>query len=1565
MFSPHINSALADLNQEIETLKKVLVELRGNKTMASPNQSQRKSQINLQLQKTPIAIIGMASIFPEAKNLQQFWENIIHEVDCIKEVPPSRWNVEEYYDPDPRTPDKTYCKRGGFIPDIDFNPMEFGLPPNILEVTDISQLLSLVVAKQAMEDAGYGRSREFDREHTGVILGTVGRQLSAPLSARLQYPLWERVLKNSGICEEETQKIVEKLKLAYVKWEENSFPGMLSNLVAGRIANRLDFGGINCTVDAACASSLAAFKMAISELVERRCDIMLTGGVDTDNSAFTYLCFSKTPALSRTQQSRPFDAKSDGIMLGEGLGMVVLKRLEDAERDGDRIYAVIKGVGTSSDGRYKSIYAPRVEGQVKALDRAYEDAGFSPASLGLVEAHGTGTMAGDPTEFTALSAVLAEDPPPNQSIALGSVKSQIGHTKTAAGVASVIKTALALHHKILPPTINVTEPNPKLAIKNSPFYLNTKTRPWFRVNEATPRRAGVSSFGFGGTNFHLVLEEYQPEQEGAYRLHSCPQPVLLSGENPQQLLVSCQEALASLQSDDGDRFLARLVKSGKSLEVKTSWARVGFVAESLTEAISKLQTAIKLLKTQPGEAWEHPQGIYYRQSGLELSGRVVALFPGQGSQYLEMGRELASYFPELRSVYSQLDKLLTQDGLQPISRVVFPPPTFDPVLHQARDRQLQSPEYAQPAIGGFSFGLYKLLQQAGFKPNFVAGHSFGELTALWAAEVFNDEDYLSTIKSRGQAMATPNRTSTDSGAMLAIKADVAQVEAILRSFPRIAIANYNSPHQVVFAGAKSDIIQAQKNLEARGFSPILLPVAAAFHTSAVAHAQKPLARVLEAITLRPAQSRVYANLTGQLYSDNPQEIRTTLLEQITNSVRFREQIENIYADGGYCFVEIGPRRVLTNLVTEILGKRPHLAIALNGSRQKSSDRQLREAVLQLRIAGLALKDVDSYSLEPKIVEVENTSAKSAKLHFSLNGACYVSEKTKQAFEQALENGHHPNSSTSSTAKAEKTTTNGHQRQLTTESLSKNGHQPVIASSKEKTATMNQSPANSQTNYPTISQITPSTNGHSRNGTHPRTGQEQEPKKDHSSLVGNHQACLDIIESSLSQFNQHQSQTLQTHKHYLDNQLEYAKIFFHLMQQQQNLLFSSNAAKQSGELKSAILESWERNMMRFHDHQAQTLQSHEHSLAYQGEFSRNLFQLMQQKHNLLMADGSVSLSLAQTSYLDSEISLAENKHTLKSGFEIREKVENRSDNTPEKPENITPLDSTPYQSSVSLEPQLNGANLTAASQPQPLVSEPELDTEITDKVETVVTTDETVSMTMNLETLSEALLEVVSEKTGYPPEMLEMDMDLEADLGIDSIKRVEIMGGLMERFPDLPQPKLEELAEVELRTLTQVVNFIRELASSKTAIQFNAELVSDREPSSLNNGSVYLRENSPVLVHKSVTALVSAPETEPTAALNSPATPISTSLEQALLYIVSESTGYPVEMLDKDLDIEEDLGIDLIKRVEILGTLIEQFPDLRQPSPEELTSIEVHTLKQLVDYTRTLEEKKKSLSPVQI
>src|SRR5215207_701854 len=389
------------------------------------------AQLGRRLADNPIAIVGLASLFPRSPDLASYWRAIVSAADCITDVPPTHWRTEDFYDPDPQAPDKTYCKRGGFIPDTPFNPVEFGMPPNILEVTDVLQLLSLVVTRELERDL----DGPFDRSRTGVVLGITGaNQLTQPLQARLQSPVLKQVVRSCGLSEADAELIDEKFRKAYIPWEENSFPGMLGNVVAGRIANRFDLGGMNCTVDAACASSLAASKMAISELIEGRADMMITGGCDAENTILMFMCFSKTPAFSKSGVIRPFDADADGTLIGEGIGLLALKRLADAERDGDRVYAVIRGIGSSSDGRFKSIYAPRPEGQMVGLRRAYEDADCSPASIELFEAHATGTDVGDGSELSSLSTVVsealrAEGVDERNYAAVGSVKSQIGHTK--------------------------------------------------------------------------------------------------------------------------------------------------------------------------------------------------------------------------------------------------------------------------------------------------------------------------------------------------------------------------------------------------------------------------------------------------------------------------------------------------------------------------------------------------------------------------------------------------------------------------------------------------------------------------------------------------------------------------------------------------------------------------------------------------------------------------------------------------------------------------------------------------------------------------------------------------------------------------------------------------------------------------------------------------------------------------------------------------------------------------------------------------------------------------------
>ena len=1520
-----IKSSLTELEAQINSFEQAVLKFIEEGKMNSENlensiNSMSNKEINRKLHTTPIAIIGMSSLMPQSRTLRDYWQNIVNKIDCITDVPSSHWSVEDYYDPNPRTAeDKTYCKRGGFIPEVDFNPMEFGIPPSILEVTDVSQLLSLVVAKETMEDAGYGDSREFSRENIGVILGVaMGKQLGMPLAARLEYPIWEKVLKSSGLSDEDTKKIVDKIKSAYVKWDENAFPGMLANVVAGRIANRLNFGGTNCVVDAACASSFGALKMAISELVEHRSNMMLTGGVDTDNTIMAYISFSKTPAVTPSDNVKPFDAKSDGMMLGEGIGMILLKRLEDAQKDGDKVYAVIKGIGTSSDGRYKSIYAPRKEGQVKALERAYDDAGFSPATVGLMEAHGTGTMAGDPIEFSSLQDFFGKYDSQKQHIALGSVKSQIGHTKAAAGTASLIKTALALHHKVLPATINITEPNPKLDIENSSFYLNTQTRPWIKAEGETPRRAGVSAFGFGGTNYHVVLEEYEPEQQSSYRLHGAAGEVLLFGATHGELISKLEATLNNLQADDGERFYSQLVLDCQSLTIPKTAVRIGFVSENLQEACKLLEVGIGLLKSKPDAiSWEHPQGIYYRSAGMDLGGKVVALFSGQGSQYLEMGREAVMNFPSLRQLYGKMDHLFKQGNLQPVSEVVFPRSSFDEVEKKAQVATLQRTEYAQPAIGVFSAGLYGILQQAGFKADFAAGHSFGELTALWAAGVLSEADYLFLVKARGQAMAAPKDPDHDAGSMLAVKEDISKIEPLLKQFPKVSIANFNSATQIVLAGPKLEIEKIQAACQKLGYSAVLLPVSAAFHTPLIAFAQKSFAIATKSVTFQSPQIPVFSNVTGKHYPQNAAAIQKNLESHLASSVLFKQEIENIYAAGGYCFVEFGPKRVLSNLVKDILGDRPHLTISLNPSASKNSDRSLREAAVQLRVIGMNLGNLDPYKLPVVLPPIATKKTLSVKL----TGINYISDKTKNAFKEALQDGHKISGVQERTGAV-----SAPNLEEVQEFKSLEIETPVIAKIPSTNGHNGNGNGNGHKKQPLIEtqfqlqhQMTTTATIQKQSNPQLFAPQSSEKMQTPDKLI-NCQQILTSLEQLLSQFQHNQSENLEVHSTYLNHQIEYAKTFFQLMQQQNTLFANAKSSAEAAQIKQVIMESLERSMIQFHSQQGETLRIHEQYLREQIEYTKHFFQLIQEEYSQLISDTQAAPSVGAGSP------------------------------RPTPTVNIIPPQPVPV-----IEPkiQLEAPIPTVIKVAEPVIAAPVIEPEpviIPQSPVAFIPDPAPATSNLNLDDLANNLLSITSEKTGYPIEMLELDMDMEADLGIDSIKRVEILGGLQELYPNLPKPNLEELAEK--RTIGQVVEYLQGQGTGDR-LQVTGDSLEVKEEVEQVTGET-LQVTEEVIP-------------EPVSIPQSPVpNPQYADLGQTLLNITSEKTGYPVEMLELDMDMEADLGIDSIKRVEILGAMQEAYPDLPKPNIEELGDL--RTIGQIVNYLQSLvggEKKKPDIDVNQI
>ncbi len=852
----------------------------------------------------PVAVVGVGALFPESPTALGFWNNILAGTDLIGDVPEGRWRVEDFFDADQSVPDKTYARRGGFIEPTAFDAMKFGVPPNIIEATDTSQLLALIVAQQVLDDAARGQFEEMDRDRISVVLGvTSGQELMNEMASRLQRPQWVKGLREAGLSEDKVQAACDKISEQYTPWQESTFPGLLGNVVAGRVANRFDLGGTNAVTDAACGSTLAALTMGLNELYLGHSDVVIAGGVDTFNDIFMYMCFSKTPALSASGDCRPFSDAADGTMLGEGLAMFALKRLDDAERDGNEIYAVLTGMGSSSDGRAKSIYAPVSEGQAKALRRAYHRAGYSPSTVELLEAHGTGTKAGDVAEFGGLNAVFNEaDRADRQWCALGSVKSQVGHTKAAAGAAGLFKIVMALHHKVLPPTIKVDRPNPKLDIEGSGFYLNTERRPWIRGNDY-PRRGSVSAFGFGGSNFHLAAEEYRgPNPKPTYR--NVPTELIVLGATSGAELVARCSSLASTLDDVALDNVAQETQ----LAYEGGAARLGIVAESIADLRRKLQQAGDTIKNAPDNDFTLPNGIYY---GTAETGRTAFLFPGQGSQFVGMGADLAMAFDAARDVWDRSAD--TDFDGEPLHRVVFPIPGFDDAERDAQSAKLTSTQWAQPALGVASLATLAILRQLGLDADVVGGHSFGEVTALCAAGVVDEASAFSIAKQRGQLMA--EAAESTSGAMCAVQERAQRIEELLAEWKSEAVvANYNGPRQTVLSGPVPAIEDAEQRLQAAGIAFTRLNVATAFHSSVVADSAGPFAEFLGGIELSKSKLPVWANSTAAPYGD---DVRETLAGQIAAPVRFEQMIRGMIADGVKTFVEVGPGTVLTRLVRRI------------------------------------------------------------------------------------------------------------------------------------------------------------------------------------------------------------------------------------------------------------------------------------------------------------------------------------------------------------------------------------------------------------------------------------------------------------------------------------------------------------------------------------------------------------------------------------------------------------------------------------------------------------------------
>ncbi len=859
-----------------------------------------------------IAIVGMACIFPDAPDLPTYWANIISGHNAVREIPPGRWNVEAYYDP-AGTGDTVPSKWGGFLPATTFDPSAYGIPPRSLASIDPTQLLALEVAKRALDDAGCDE-RPFDRERASVVFGTEpGGDFPNAYSFR-------------GNFAQFIDEMPPELEASLPKLTEDSFPGVLGNVVAGRIANRLDLRGANFTVDAACASSLTALHVACKELASGSSDLVIAGGADLHNGIHDYQMFACVHALSKTGQSRPFDAGADGIALGEGVACVVLKRLADAERDGDRIYAIVKGVGASSDGKSLGLTAPRKEGQLRALERAWSAAGTTPAAAGLIEAHGTGTVVGDRTELSALEEFFGAAGAAAGSCTLGSVKGQIGHTKCAAGLAGLVKSALAIYHGVLPPTKNLSAPHASYDAATSPFVFRDVAVPW----KAERRVAGVSAFGFGGTNFHVVLEAPPtPTPADEDGMTAWPAELFVIRGASDEHALATLAVLDGLAASDVPPALRDLAASAAHAAPEQA-ARFAFIARSHADLREKV-AALRAGRFAAGALRVEP-----------AAGEVAFLFPGQGSQRPKMLAELFVAFPHLRDLVAL--------GARWYERM-FPGAAFTPETRIAQLRAITETDVAQPALGIADLAVARLLANVGVAPSMAAGHSYGELVALSVAGTFDAAALieLSTARARSILEAAPPGAP---GTMAAVRATPDAVREVLGDDAGIVLANHNAPDQIVIAGSESAIADACVRLNDAGLKAKPLSVACAFHSPIVAGARERFAAALELAAFAEPNFPVYSNADAAPYPSDGRSIRAMLAEHVIRPVRFVDEIEAMYAAGARTFIEVGPGAVLSDLTGRILRGRPHVAVACDAG--EGGLAALLDALARLAAAGVTL-----------------------------------------------------------------------------------------------------------------------------------------------------------------------------------------------------------------------------------------------------------------------------------------------------------------------------------------------------------------------------------------------------------------------------------------------------------------------------------------------------------------------------------------------------------------------------------------------------------------------------------
>jgi len=1295
-----------------------------------------------------VAIIGMACVYPGAADLQTYWHNILAKKDSIIDVPPGRWDAELYFSEQADDLNKVYCKRGGYLDEfMTFDPAQYGVMPRGVEGGEPDQFLILQVVHEALKDAGY-LDRPVNNHRTEFILGR-GNYLGVGASNLIQRSIvTEQTLKilkdiQPDLTKEELAEIRRELLASLPRFSADSAPAFIPNLTTGRVANRLDFMGPNFTVDAACASSLIATDIGVQDLINRRCDLAITGGVHIFANVPFLLIFCAFQAMSLSSCIRPFDKDADGTLPGEGAGVVVLKRLTDAQRDGDRIYAIIKGIGVSSDGRAVSVVAPRLEGEELALRRAYEYAGISPRTIRLIEAHGVGTPVGDVIEVQAMRRVFGERDESGPRCALGTVKSMIGHAMPAAGVAGLIKAALALYHKILPPTINCQTVNPKLEIEKTPFYLNTETRPWIHGEKDFPRRAAVNAFGFGGINAHLILEEYVSSNQETEKIEKGTEGIRLSmpstprfwetevfvfsGQSRQELI----QQIESIQRFLGQNPRTQLLDLAYSLNTKLGFEpyRLATVASSVDDLIQKIAYARQRLADSECHQIKDLKGIYFFETPLIApnphrgKGKLAFLFPGEGAQYVNMLADLCMYFPQVRSCFDRGDQILLEQGQKDLpSYNIFPPPFFSEQERALAERRLWRMDRATEAVLTSNLAMHTLLSCLDIKPDQMVGHSAGEWSAMVFSGIIDPEEFL---RNTGRLNQIYRKLSLDptipKATLIAVGTGLDQVKPILdqinerqkdkkgmkkQSSERsiLYVADDNCPHQVIIAGEEGIAQEAMVCLRAKAIPFEKLPFDRGYHTPLFAPICSHLREYFSSFSISAPRTEIYSCTTMSPYPKEPQEILELAVKTWIMPVAFRQTIENMYNSGTRIFIEVGPRGNLTAFVEDILRGKPHLAIASNVMR-RSGITQLNHLVGLLSAQGIHLNFQYLYQYRcPQTILWTDQQPKEkpkGKVEIKIPLGLYSLSVKKRKARKA-----HPQVpiSTSKSLESEPSSSSS-----LPSSLSHSPTPPPLPSLPDTMATAAAADyAPSGTDYAPLG------------ADYALSGADYAPSSG--------SVCLSSVVGADG----------------------FARPEF---------LNQTPPLAQAG--PSSVMERYFQTMTDFLTLQKEMMETYlEHKSG----------------RSYLPALGS------------GKIKSAKEWERIKST--TNKSINNRSEN------NST--ESAKEQQSKNREaksqmPDLKPEVLSRESQEQ--------------RPSSALAVCPEVPSRMSEEELTQIMLDLVSEKTGYPKDMIDLDLDMEGDLGIDSIKRVEIIGSFRTKYAQLREEDTEIISG--LKTIRQVINFLKE------------------------------------------------------------------------------------------------------------------------------------------------------------